>query len=80
MKKNDKKSNKDGIQIFLKSFEGKDPIEIDWVSLARKANTETLETYKDEKIISGIDLYRKFINDKILSMRSEWNEADESDL
>lgn len=76
MEMNEQRTEKLGLNKFLEDYEGKEPKEIDWVDLARKMNLERVTNKND---ITGIDLYRKFIDPKIQEAK-KWKEEDEENL
>jgi Myb-like DNA-binding domain. len=79
MRNTAKRTNKLGLNAFLEDYRDQDPKSLDWIALARKANSKLM--FQDKgTVITGIDLYRKFIEPKVQEKKSTWTEEDDKKL
>jgi hypothetical protein len=74
-----RRGDKLGIDTFLVDYKGKDPIEIEWLSLARKVNARLISK-ENTPIVTPIDLYRRFIAEEVQQKRSQWSQEDDKAL
>jgi hypothetical protein len=81
IKKNAKRTDKLGLDAHLQGLQGTAPRSIDWINLARKANAkQTITGLSPGNPITGIDLYRKFMEAEIHKKRTTWTEEDDDKL
>ena len=68
-----------GLDKFLEEYKGQDPVEIDWLALARKVNSRLI---LDEKgsLVTALDLYRRFIADEVQEKRAQWTKEEDKAL
>lgn len=68
-----------GLDSFLEEHKGKDPRDIDWLAIARKANSRSLSREKSS-LVTALDLYRRFISPEIQKKRSQWTPEEDRAL
>ena len=68
-----------GLDAFLEEHKEKDPRDIDWLAVARKANSRSLSREKNS-LVTALDLYRRFISPEIQKKRSQWTQEEDRAL